>query len=493
MGEIKKQGIVNTIITYLGIIVGAVNMIIVQPKLLSQEELGLSRLLYNSAYLIGLLVPLGLPNIIVKYFPLVKNKSNGHHGFAGFVLFVFSIGFGLIASLLYLLKPFVIHIYKTNSSLLTEYYLLIIPFTLIVSAITICTTYSQALFKSAVPSFLNDIGIRVSQIFITFLYGFGFVSFTGFIWSYIGIYLIELIILWGYIFIIDRPTFRFNSTLFRILPLKKIIPFGLILCMASFASYGLKTVDGIILGAKSLGWVGVYTTAVLIATFIEVPLGALERISHTKIADYFARKDYTSVNTVYKQSVSHLMVVGGLLFVGINACVEDFFLLFDLPKAYIDTVLVVYIVSFGALINVSTGVNSAIIYYSDHFIIGTIMLFLTLVVNVLLNLVLIPHFGIYGAAIASVLGSIIFNLTKYYYIYSKLRMQPFDSSSLKLMLIIIPIAVSVHFVPNTGKHIMDLIIKGGCVTLIYLILLWKLKLIPVQLKEVVLKRLNISK
>ena len=490
MGEIKKQGVVNTIITYLGILIGALNMIVIQPKLLSQEELGLSRLLYNSAYLIGLLVPLGLPNIIVKYFPLVKNKSNGHNGFAGFVLFVFCFGFGLIAGLLFLLKPWVIQIYQTNSSLLTEYYLLIIPFTLIVSAITISTTYSQALFKSAVPSFLNDIGIRISQMVITFLYGFGFFSFSNFIWSYIGIYLLELLILWIYILIIDRPSFRFNRDLFQLLPLKKIIPFGLVLCLAAFASYGLKTIDGIILGSKSLGWVGVYTTAILIATFIEVPLGALERISHTKIADFFAKSDLKSINTVYQKSVSHLMVVGGLLFVGINACVEDLFLLFNLPKEYIETVMVVYIVSFGALINVSTGVNSAIIYYSDHFVIGTIMLLVTLVVNVILNLFLIPQYGIYGAAVSSVLGSVIFNLSKYYYIYVKLGMQPFDFSSLKLMLVILPIAIGIHFYPTSELHLLNLLMKGLIVTMVYCLLIWRLKLIPDQIQEFISKRLK---
>jgi len=493
MGEIRKQGIANTIITYLGIIIGAINMIVVQPKLLSQDELGLARLLYNSAYLIGLLIPLGLPNIIVKYFPVVKDKQSGHHGFAGFLLLIFSIGFIVIASFLYFLKPLVLNFYASNSKLLTEYYLLIIPFTLIVSAITITTTYCQALFRSALPSFLNDIGIRVTQMLITFLFGFGCLSFTGFIWCFLGIYLLELILLIVYVGIIDKPKFRIDKKLFNFLSLREIIPFGLILCLASFASYGLKTVDGIILGTISLSWVGVYTTAVLIATFIEVPLGALERISHTKIADFFANKSYHLVEAVYKQSITYLMVLGGLLFVGINACVEDLFLLFNLPKAYIDTVLVVYIVSFGSLINVSTGVNSAIIYYSDHFLIGTLMLVLTLILNIVMNLLMIPLYGIYGAAIASVVGSFIFNLSKYYYIYKKLHMQPFGFDSLKVLLLILPLAVGIHFFPDTGSFLVNILVKGATVTILYGFFIWKLRLVPNQIQEILIKRISINK
>jgi O-antigen/teichoic acid export membrane protein len=77
VGVIKRQGIKNTIITYIGIIIGAVNIIFIQPKLLTEEELGLTRLLYDFAYLIGLAVPLGLPNIIVKYFPFFKDANDG--------------------------------------------------------------------------------------------------------------------------------------------------------------------------------------------------------------------------------------------------------------------------------------------------------------------------------------------------------------------------------------------------------------------------------
>ena len=81
MGVIKRQGIKNTIITYIGILIGAVNVIFIQPKLLTPEELGLTRLRYDFAYIVGLAIPLGLPNIIIKYFPLFKDREAKHHGF----------------------------------------------------------------------------------------------------------------------------------------------------------------------------------------------------------------------------------------------------------------------------------------------------------------------------------------------------------------------------------------------------------------------------
>ena len=125
MGVIKRQGIKNTIITYIGIFIGAVNIIFIQPKLLTEEELGLTRLLYDFAYLVGLAVPLGLPNIIVKYFPFFKDKENKHNGFAGFVLLVFFIGFAISAALLLIFKPAITSYYVEDASLFVNYFIFI--------------------------------------------------------------------------------------------------------------------------------------------------------------------------------------------------------------------------------------------------------------------------------------------------------------------------------------------------------------------------------
>jgi hypothetical protein len=59
MGVIKRQGIKNTIATYIGFVIGFVNLIIIQPNFLSKEELGLTRVLYSFALLVAMFVPMG--------------------------------------------------------------------------------------------------------------------------------------------------------------------------------------------------------------------------------------------------------------------------------------------------------------------------------------------------------------------------------------------------------------------------------------------------
>lgn len=479
MGVIKKQGITNTVITYIGVMIGAINLIFVQPKLLSPQELGLTRLLYEFSYIIGLAVPLGLPNIIVKFFPFFKNAEKKHHGFGGFVLLIFFIGFVISASVLLIFKPSITDFYKEGSGLFVTYFNFVFPFMFIVSAITVTTAYCQSLFKSIVPSFLNDIFLRLGVIVVTILYFNRLISLDVYIYLFIGLYAIELIAIMAYILLIDKISFKPDKHLFRNYRPKAMLKFGLLLCLASFASIGIRKVDALILGSSSLGLVAIYTTAVFISSFIEVPLGALERISHTKIADNFAKANMIEIEKIYKDSVKYLLLIGGLLFIGVNACTGYVYELAGLSEVYQNCLDVVYIVSLGSLINISTGINSALIFYSKYYLLGTVLLVVTLAVTVVLNVFLIPVYGIYGAAIASAIGAFIYNGMKFLFIYWKFRFQPYTLSSVYIALLIVLCSLISFFLPEmTNSPFINLIIKGGLVSGIYILVIYKLNIAP---------------
>lgn len=479
MGVIKRQGIKNTIITYLGILIGAINIIFIQPKLLTPEELGLTRLLYDFAYIIGLAVPLGLPNIIVKFFPFFKDKNQKHNGFAGLILLVFFIGFTISVVCLLIFKPTITEHYTDKASLFVHYFSFIIPFTFIVSAITITTAYCQALFKSTIPSFLNDICLRLGTIVITVLYFNKLISLDYYVYLFIGLYAIELLVIIGYILFVDTISFLPNKIILKEHSVKKMMKFGLLLCLASFASIALRKVDVLFLGTNSLELVAVYTTAIFIASFIEVPLGALERISHTKIADSFAKENYIEIEKIYKDSVKYLLIIGGLLFIGINTCTQYVYQIGHLPDLYLQCLNVVYIVSIAAFINISTGINSAIMFYSKHYVLGTILLVGALLVTILLNVILIPKYGIYGAAIASASGSLIYNFSKFSFIYYKFKFQPYNIKSLIILCIILTCTFIGYILPDLSSNaIINILIKGSVVSVFYIGSIYKLNVIP---------------
>ena len=98
MGSIQKQAIQNTIISYSGVVIGFVNTLILQPKMLSPEELGLTRILYSTSILIATLFPLGINAFTIKFFPKFRNADNGHNGYFGLLLLISFIGFAVVAA-----------------------------------------------------------------------------------------------------------------------------------------------------------------------------------------------------------------------------------------------------------------------------------------------------------------------------------------------------------------------------------------------------------
>ena len=128
MGIIQRQGIKNTISSYFGIVLGFVSLIIIQPKFLKPEEIGLARVMFAFSTLIACFIPIGVTNMTIKYFPHFRNNKNGHNGFFGFMLIFPLIGFVISAVGLLVFKEFIIAQYRKESPLIIDYYNFIFTF-----------------------------------------------------------------------------------------------------------------------------------------------------------------------------------------------------------------------------------------------------------------------------------------------------------------------------------------------------------------------------
>ena len=215
MGVIQRQGLKNTITTYLGIAIGFVSLIVIQPQFLTKEELGLTRILYSFSILVAMFVPLGIGNATTKYFPLFKDSNKNHHGYFAFMMLFPLAGFVLAAAILFAIKNFIIAQYISESPMFTEFYYYVFPLTFILSLITCLNVYCYANYKSTIPAFLNDVVARVLVIVVITVYFLKWITLNQFIACYVGLYGIQLLMLLAYIFIFDKPVFKIDWNYFK--------------------------------------------------------------------------------------------------------------------------------------------------------------------------------------------------------------------------------------------------------------------------------------
>ena len=76
MGIVQKQGIRIALITYLGIVVGAINKMFIFPRVLGAEKHGLVMLLLSIATILLSLFILGVPNVTIRFYPYFKENKN---------------------------------------------------------------------------------------------------------------------------------------------------------------------------------------------------------------------------------------------------------------------------------------------------------------------------------------------------------------------------------------------------------------------------------
>jgi O-antigen/teichoic acid export membrane protein len=476
MGVIQRQGIKNTITTYLGIAIGFVSLIVIQPHFLTKEELGLTRILYSFSILVSMFVPLGIGNATTKYFPWFKNQEKNHHGYFAFMMLFPLAGFVLSATVLFILKDFIIAQYIKESALFTEFFYYVFPLTFILALISCLNVYCYANFKSTIPAFLNDVVARIMVIMVISIYYFKWINLNQFIFCYVGLYALQLMLIAGYIVQFDKPVFKIDWKYFKEKHFLKLINYGLLLWFAGVASIGLKYLDSIMLGKYlPLGFVGIYTVAAFIPTVIEAPLTALEKIAASRIAFAWAKNNRKEILDIYRKSSLYMLTLGGLLFVGVNINIKS--LLSFLPEGYQQGYSVVFIISAGTLVNMATGANAPILFNSDKYKWGAYFLIILAIVSVLLQILLIPLLGINGAALATVSGYVLYNVYMTAVVWKFYHMHPFDKKMLLVVTAILICFAVNYFLPDMNNHVIDIALRSTVTGFTYLILTYRFKIL----------------
>jgi O-antigen/teichoic acid export membrane protein len=92
-------------------------------------------------------------------------------------------------------------------------------------------------------------------------------------------------------------------------------------------------------------------------------------------------------------------------------------------------------VGIGKIIEMVTGANGLILINSKHYRVSFYTNLILIAVTIGTNYVMIPLYGIEGAALASVLAILIYNGTKYFWVLMKMRLQPLTKKTVIVSLL----------------------------------------------------------
>lgn len=413
-------------------------------------------------------------NMVYRFFPTFKDPEKGNHGFGGFILAYTITGFILLCILILPFADFFLDQYRRNSALIIEYAYLILPLGLVLSIISVFSALSHSLYKTVLPSFLNDIVVRVLLIVLVVIYAFThLLSFSQFVIGFTSIYVIQLSLLTYYI--VRSGNFKLSFKLSYFLQNREMIKYGFVISFATIASLSLKQVDTIFIPKYlDISFAGIYAVVMFIPAIIEAPVFSLEKIGYAKISEAISKGDSEDVSSIYKLSSYYLLFFSGWLFLMVIANLDE--LMRILPPVYSQASPVIVILSASALFNSFSGLNNGIVMNSGLFKAGTVLLIVSLIITIVMNILLIPVFGITGAALATATGSLVFNSGKLLLIKFKFNMLPFREGTFQFMILIAIASIVVYLLPSYDaiNPFVLIFIKVILFTSFYMGILWLL-------------------
>lgn len=479
MGEIKKQGIQNAIIANIATVIGFLSVLVIQPYLLKPEEIGLIRTLYSISILISTIVPFGMVFTVYRYFPQFRNEEKKHHGFFVFMCLYILAGYVITSLLVLLFREKIIASYSVNSPLINEFVDYVFPLSFFLAFISVLSVYSASLFKSSFPAFLTEITTKLLPVFVISAYYLKWIDINSFVLIYVCCFALIFFIMLAYVLAIDKPFAPIDRNAFNKSKLREILIYSFSFSFAALASMSLKNLDITLIGMYvPLSLAGIYATVVIIPAVIEIPLHALDKIAAAKISDALNHGRMDEVKNIYYRSTKYLFLVGGLLFLGVNLNIHKLLWLLPKEKEFWFGENVVYIVSFGTLINMATGTNNSIIFNSNYYRYGLAMLGFLFALSYINYRIFIPLWGLEGAAFATAFSNIAYNFLKFYFIHKKMKLQPFDFTSLKILLLI-ALCGLLWFIPlDFGHATLEIAAMSVLITVVYVAGAYYLKIAP---------------
>jgi O-antigen/teichoic acid export membrane protein len=185
------------------------------------------------------------------------------------------------------------------------------------------------------------------------------------------------------------------------------------------------------------------------------------------ISRAFRENDQKEVKEIYVKSAINNLIIGALIFIGLWINLDNIFALIPKTEVYSLGKMVVLIIGGGKIIDMAAGVNGEIIVMSKHYRVNVYLVVVLAIVTVLLNYILIPIYGLSGAAIGSTLALLFFNFSKFLFLKAKLNMQPFTLNTLKVIAISATALFIGLWLPRIENIYVDIITRSTLVTIVY--------------------------
>lgn len=476
MGIVFKQSFKNSLIIYLGFLIGGINTIIFYPRLLGADFYGLVTFLLSASNLFMPLIAFGVHFTIIKFFSSYQEKEDKDR-FLSAILFLplfIALPMGFLWDRVH---DWVIQrLSEDNTGLMQDYTLTIYVIAVACAYFEVFYAWAKVQLQSVFGNVLKEFWNRAVVMILLISIFLGWITKPEFIYFLTGAYILRTLVMMFYAFRLYFPKFSFK------LPANygEVLRYSMYIILAGSAGAIILDIDKVMIpGKDTIETAAYYSVAVFIGTFIEAPSRAMRQILQPLTSKTLNENDHDEVNSLYKRSSINLLLIGGFFFLLVNCNVHELFKLMP-DKGYAGGELVVLLISLVKLYHMFLGNNNDIITNSRFyrivlpFSVGTALMVYFL--NKLFYFEL--GFGTDGLALATFVTIYLLNSIKLWFVQAKFKMNPFTNKTFFLLLIIGVVFFIFYYWNFTFHPIINMGVKSALISVIYLLVVIGFKISP---------------
>ena len=470
MGVVFRQSLNNTIVTYLGFGVGAVNVLFLYTNFMSDEYYGLVNVVLSAATVLMPILAFGVPNSIIKFYSSFKDDK-ATDGFLTLMLILPLVLILPIAGLAYISHEAIGNFLSKENPIVKGYIWPIFLIGMAMAYFEVFYAWARVRMRSVFGNFMKEVFSRVGITLLLFFLYFDLIAVDAFISMAVGIYLLRTLIMAVYAFGVRRPKLVFDFPKNT----GNIIMYSTLIILGGSAAIVLLEIDKVMINQFiEIENVAYYSVAGFIAMVISVPSRSMHQITYPLTAELLNKKDKLALSELYKRSSLTLFIVSGLLFMLILLNLDDLYEM--LPEPYRNGFFIFVWLGLAKVYDALLGNNNSILYNSDYYRAILLMGVLLASLTILLNLWLIPEYGLHGAAIASFSAFFIYNSIKLIYVKSKFGMLPFTNETAKVSVLLIGIGAVFYYLDFAFHPILNIVLKGILASVLYIVAIYRFKI-----------------
>lgn len=477
MSLLLRQTSKTLVVKIIATMVGMISMLFIYP--LDHEAYGTAQFIMAAVLLLLPFCSLGIQQVVIKFFASYSMTSEGR-SLLPTMLIIAVLVVATLAGLLYMGRSLPLSWLANNDfdvAFLSRHLTWVLA---CLGAVLIFYTINGFLTnygRVAIPTAIQDLGFKLFLPSIVLLCYLGYIGLDHIAPLLVAYYVVSIVIVLLYGMsqglITWRPDFNYLH-----LPTNRrtMLVYGAFVALSSLGAMLAFRLDSFMITTLvDAGSNGLYFNILVMASVIDMPNQSISKVAGPMIAKSWTSGDKADIAKMYTKSSLLNQIVGSLIFVGVLVNLEHLFQISSRPEAFAGGISLFVLLGMAKLIDGTAGVNNQVLAYSDSYKYNLYFMIFLAVVSVVTNYLLIPAYGIIGAAVATCISLTLFNVMKLAFLYVRYRLHPLGMANVWILLITGVVAVVGTSIPALGSDLGSIVVKSMIVTGLFLPLIYVAK------------------